>query len=169
MITRTWKIETAVGRRSITVETDGRAEPVLIYLDGKQHAATVYQKGILAKICFSFTVDGEELLLVAFGTKIDLVFRGKFLTSGEVYMPGGTVPLWVKVLLVTVNLALIVIGIRFGLVPILFGINGTIFCCLLVSPFYTKQKAILISVFITAVCWLMSVVFVLAMNYWRLT
>lgn len=90
-------------------------DPMSLTLDGEVIAQlAIPQSSILAKLEYSFTCEGEQVLLVLFGNKADLVFRGAFQSNQKKYQPNHRVPLWTVAIVIALNL----------LAPILIGHSG---------------------------------------------
>ncbi|MBQ8440447.1 MAG: hypothetical protein IJX19_07290 [Clostridia bacterium] len=87
-------------------------DPMSLTLDGEVIAQlAIPQSSILAKLEYSFTCEGEQVLLVLFGNKADLVFRGAFQSNQKKYQPNHRVPLWAVAIVVALNiLASVLVG-----------------------------------------------------------
>ena len=114
-------------------------DPMSLTLDGEVIAQlTIPQSSVLAKLEYTFACEGEQVLLVVFGNKADLVFRNTYQSNQKKYQKKHQLPVWALAIVIALNLlAPILIG-KSGISWTMAAASSVLALFHSVTPFYSK-------------------------------
>lgn len=165
-----WKIECEDGTHEISIEgTNIATNPIKLFVDNEYRGTIEFKrKTLVPKFEHKFTCAGEDVTLIFFAGKYDLVHRGVLQKANVKYDPKAVLPKPYRIF----SIALILLS--FTLV-FLVGLNLTeddtyfllllmlspLFCAVFcessaTNPFYSKKKKILLSVSSILWTWLLN-------------
>lgn len=173
-----WEIEASDGKHIIKANMGATSRDPIVILVDNQRVTTVQflGSGMIPHMERSFLCGEETVTMVLHGSKIDMVFRGKFIDHKNEYNPKDDLPIWLRVLSVILSMAAIS---EFWLLPSLLGKPIKAQACLiavfmiaastviamnyLTTPFFTKKKKVLFGLLFVLWSWLLTFLIVSAM------
>lgn len=132
-----------------------------LYINGVLQDLKIITFQTLRGLDLPLEIGGKECRLIIVGRKADIVVDEVFLDSGKVYIPFKKLPLWTWIFILA-SIAIPIVN-QGGLVPVIIGAYGAIFCMRIgISPYMKTSNKFFASIGVVLLAWLVFILFAFA-------
>lgn len=156
-----WHINIEGKEYSVLLERNMWSGLQKLYVNGVLQDLKIITFQTLRGLDLPLEIGGKECRLIIVGGKADIVVDEVFLDSGKVYFPFIKLPLWTWIFILA-SIAIPIVN-QGGLVPVIIGAYGAIFCMRIgISPYMKTSMKLLASLGVVLLTWSVYVLFAFA-------